>query len=207
MGDYDRIIECIKLNLKKELPGLSAQLKMAPTLRSAPDFPQSPNKLTRSSAVLISIYPENNNANTILIKRTVYKGIHSGQVSFPGGKMDDSDKNLIDTAIRESDEEIGLKPENIEVIGTLTPLFIPVSNLLVLPVIATIPKPEKLMLNLQEVEYTIKVELKHLSDPNNKSVKTICINNMPISAPFYAVGEELVWGATAMIISELVELY
>jgi hypothetical protein len=63
------------------------------------------------------------------------------------------------------------------------------------------------MLNLQEVEYTIKVNLKHFKDIEQKSVKTLCINNMQISAPFYSVGEEMVWGATAMIISELTELY
>jgi 8-oxo-dGTP pyrophosphatase MutT (NUDIX family) len=207
MGDFNQIVENLKQSLKKELPGLSAQLRMAPTLRSAPGFPQSPNNLTRSSAVLISIFPEDNFASTILIKRTVYKGAHSGQVSFPGGKMDDTDESLIHTAIRESEEEIGLEPKITDIIGSLTPLFIPVSNLIVLPVIAVTPKPNKLMLNLQEVEYSIQVSLHHLKNPENKSVKTICINNTPISAPFYSVGEEMVWGATAMIISELVEMY
>jgi hypothetical protein len=77
----------------------------------------------------------------------------------------------------------------------------------VVPVIGIIPKPNNLHLNLQEVEYTISADLMKFKNPENQSVKTICINNTPISAPFYSVGNEDVWGATAMMISELTELY
>lgn len=207
MKDFNTIVDSLKERLKGELPGLSAQIKMAPTLRSAPGFPKEANANTRNSAVLVSIYPDNNMAYTILIKRTVYKGAHSGQVSFPGGKQDEFENSYVQTALREAEEEIGIDPNNVEVIGTLTPLFIPVSNMLVVPIVGIIPKPTNLHLNLQEVEYTIPVSLEHLQDPNNQSVKTICVGILPISAPYYAVGKEVVWGATAMILSEFTQLY
>lgn len=207
MKDFNSIVGSLRENLKKELPGLSAQINMAPTLRTAPGFPKEPNSNTRNSAVLISIYPDNKTANTILIKRTEYTGVHRGQISFPGGKQDEVDRSYIDTALREAEEEIGINPNEVEVIGSLTPLFIPVSNMLVVPVVGIIPKPLNLHLNLQEVEYTIRVGLDHLQDPNNQSVKTICVGFLPISAPYYSVDKEVVWGATAMIISELTQLY
>lgn len=207
MQAYNRIVESLKINLNQDLPGLKVQLKMAPSLRNSPDFPKEPNSTTRRSAVLITVYPDNGNANTILIKRTVYNGAHSGQISFPGGKVDHTDKNLIETALREAEEEVGINPADVRVIGTLTSLFIPVSNMLVLPVIGIIPKPKELHLNLQEVEYTIPVDLMNFKKPENISVKTICIGHTPISAPYYKVNNEVVWGATAMIIAELTELY
>lgn len=207
MDFFNIIVERLRNSLYKELPGLSAQTKMAPTLRWAPEFPQHPNTTTRNSAVLISIFPDNESVKTILIKRTVYKGVHSGQISFPGGKTEESDASIVETALREAEEEVGINPQEVEVIGTLSTLFIPVSNLLVVPVIGIIPKPNNPHLNLQEVEYTIHADLMQLKKPENQSVKTICVNNTPVSAPYYSVGDEVVWGATAMIISELTELY
>lgn len=207
MSNFNRIVNQLKTNLQKELPGIKAQQRMAPSFRGGPGFPKSPNQKTRGSAVLIAIYPDGGEAKTILIKRTVYNGAHSGQVSFPGGKQEDFDDSLIATAIREAEEEIGIDPNEVSVIGSITPLFIPVSNLMVLPVVCIIPKPKQLHLNLQEVEYTIHVDLMDFRNPKKISVKTICVGSLPISAPFYAVEGEVVWGATAMLISELTELY
>jgi 8-oxo-dGTP pyrophosphatase MutT (NUDIX family) len=207
MNYFERIVGQLKINLQKDLPGFQAQQRMAPSFRGGPGFPQSPDNNTRGSAVLIAIYPDDDRAKTILIKRTVYNGAHSGQVSFPGGKQEDFDKSLIVTAIREAEEEVGIDANQVGVIGALTPLFIPVSNLMVLPVVCEIPKPTNLHLNLQEVEYTIHVDLMNFKDPEKLSVKTICVGNNPISAPYYAVEGEVVWGATAMIISELTDLY
>lgn len=207
MSSFDKIVRQLKANLLKELPGFKAQQRMAPSFRGGAGFPNSPDTKTRGSAVLIAIYPNGNKAETILIKRTVYNGAHSGQVSFPGGKQEDFDDSLTVTAIREAEEEIGIDANKVEVIGSLTPLFIPVSNLMVLPVVCTIPRPEQLHPNLQEVEYTIHADLMDFKAPKNLSVKTICVGSMPISAPYYAVESEVIWGATAMIISEFTELY
>jgi 8-oxo-dGTP pyrophosphatase MutT (NUDIX family) len=204
---FNGIVNRIKTNLKLELPGAKAQDRMAPATRSTGLYSTAPNVATLQSAVLISLIPKDDTVNTVLIKRTVYRGAHSGQVSFPGGKQEQSDVSLIHTALREAQEEIGIIPSSVELLGTLTPLFIPVSNLIVLPVVGCIASPKKFHLNLHEVEYTIMANLMDFKNDDYKSVRTICINNKPISAPYYKVGKEVVWGATAMIISELTELY
>ncbi|MDD2196172.1 MAG: CoA pyrophosphatase [Bacteroidales bacterium] len=207
MGDYKRTVKRIQQNITKELPGLTAQLKMAPLLSDGAEFPLTPSKTAKQSAVLIGIYPKNHNAHTILIKRAVYDGVHSGQVSFPGGKYEDQDSDLVETALREAQEEVGITPQNVEIIGRLTPLFISVSNMLVLPVVGLMPEPKNLLLNLQEVEYTISPSLMHLKSKACLSVKTINSLNRLITAPYFDAENEMIWGATAMIISELTELY
>ncbi|MFO8021101.1 MAG: CoA pyrophosphatase [Perlabentimonas sp.] len=207
MGSFDSIIQRLKVNLSNNLPGVSAQARMAPTLRSDLHLHANPDSTTRQSAVLIPIFQYEGLASTLLIKRTTYNGVHSGQISFPGGKQEENDTDLIQTALREAQEEVGIDHTLVRVIGTLTPLYIPVSNMMVLPVVGVMPSIKKLHLNLQEVEYTITAELSLFKNTDNLSVKTISINNKAISAPYYAVGKEVVWGATAMIISELTELY
>jgi len=207
MEDYHRIINSLRINLNKELPGFAAQNRMAPSLRGGFPFRSNPDMNTKHSAVLICIYPYQSQPTIILIKRSTYNGAHSGQISFPGGKQEDTDETIVHTALREAQEEVGVVPSDIEILGELSPLYIPVSNLLVIPVVGILAAPPCLHLNLQEVEYTISVSLQHLKNPQNQSVKTIGVQGMPISAPYYAVGKEVVWGATAMIISELTELY
>lgn len=200
------IIGEIKHNLKLTLPGLQAQLWMAPSFRGNL-IESNHNSNSRKSAVLISLFPENGKLNTLLIKRTTYDGVHSGQVSFPGGKFDKVDESLIQTALREAYEEVGINPSNVEVLGTLTPLFIPVSNMEVLPVIGLLNTKPELHLNSHEVEFTITVPICHLKNPANHLVKDIIVKGYSIEAPYIKVDCEDVWGATAMIISEFIELY
>lgn len=157
--------------------------------------------------MLIAIFPLKGIASTLLIKRAVYNGVHSGQIGFPGGKVEDTDPSIIATALREAEEEVGINPESVEILGLLTSLYIPVSNMLVQPVIGLLKAHPATHLNLQEVEYTINAPLSHLKDPDNRSVKTLNVHGNPLSAPYFRVGDEQVWGATAMIISEFIELY
>lgn len=207
MGDYKRTVKRIQQNITKGLPGLTAQLRMAPLLSDGTEFPLTPSGTPKQSAVLIGIYPQNNNAHTILIKRAIYDGVHSGQVSFPGGKYEEQDDDLVVTALREAQEEVGITPQDVKIIGKLTPLFISVSNMMVLPVVGLMPEPKNLLLNLQEVEYIISPSLMHLKDKACLSVKTIDSHGRLISAPYFDAENEMIWGATAMIISELTELY
>ncbi len=207
MGDFHHIVSTLKSNLKKELPGFEAQKKMAPSFRGEFPFRSNKNLTPRNSAVLICIYPNEGKATTILIKRTTYNGAHSGQVSFPGGKQEGNDESLIETALRETREEVGISEKLVRVLGVLTPLHIPVSNMVVLPVIGVLEQQPEIHLNLQEVEYPIFVGLECFKDNRFKSVKILKVNNVPISAPFYSVEGEFVWGATAMIISELTEVF
>lgn len=202
----ERLLTEIRVNLKRSLPGNAAQLRMAPSHR---DGLLKINEAInyRQSAVLISLFPDNNKINTLLIKRTTYNGVHSGQVGFPGGKFEGSDNSLIDTALREAQEEVGIDPLKVEVLGTLTPLLIPVSNMEVLPVVGLLQEKPLLSLNLDEVEFTITVPICHLKNPYNHMQKTIIVRDSTIEAPYIKIDCEDVWGATAMIISEFIELF
>jgi 8-oxo-dGTP pyrophosphatase MutT (NUDIX family) len=207
MDNFENTISIVRERLLKDLPGSEVQNRMAPSFRVGFPFRKHPNSATRQSAVLICIYPEQFEAATILIKRSTYNGPHSGQVSFPGGKYDETDESLVQTALREAQEEVGIAPSDLEVIGCLTPLFIPVTNMQVLPVVGVMLNPPTLHPNLQEVEYPILAKLSDFKNPQNSSVKTLRVLGFPISAPYYSIGGEHVWGATAMIISEFTELY
>lgn len=207
MSEFDLFINKLRKNLSNKLPGQAAQQKMAPTFLDGTGLSSRTNESTRESAVLICVYPDNKTASTVLIKRTTYNGPHSGQISFPGGKREPFDHSIEATALREAEEEIGIDTSTVTVLGTLSPLYIPLSNLIVIPIVGVMPKPINMNLSLQEVEYTITVNLEDFKQKDKLSVKTINIGNKPVSAPFYSVGNEVVWGATAMIISELTELY
>ncbi|MHC1705876.1 MAG: CoA pyrophosphatase [Tenuifilaceae bacterium] len=200
------LIDQIKHNLKHPLPGESAQLRMAPSHRGGLLKTNGEND-ARNSAVLISLFPSKYGISTLFIKRATYNGVHSGQISFPGGKIEELDESLIQTALRETQEEVGIDPSNVEVIGTLTPLFIPVSNMLVLPVIGLLEKEPELHLNLQEVDYTISIPICHLKNPSNQLNKTLEIRSLSILAPYFGYNNEEIWGATAMIISEFIEMF
>jgi 8-oxo-dGTP pyrophosphatase MutT (NUDIX family) len=207
MMSWENILAEIKHNLTLPLAGKDAQLRMAPSHRGELFRNIEENRIIRQSAVLISLFIENDKINTLLIKRATYNGVHSGQVSFPGGKHEETDESLIYTALREAQEEIGIDPLKVKVLGTLTPLFIPVSNMEVLPVVGFLQEKPDLYPNLEEVEYTITIPICHLKNPNNHLRKTINIREHEIEAPYFKVDCEDVWGATAMIISEFIELF
>lgn len=207
MTQPEKLISEIRQNIKQSLPGNIAQLRMAPSHRDGLVRNFDKTRLIRKSAVLIAMFPENDKIHTLLIKRASYDGVHSGQVSFPGGKFEESDESLVYTALREAQEEVGIDPLKVEVLGTLTPLFIPVSNMEVLPVIGLLKEKPILHLNLEEVEFTIQVPICHLKNPSNHFCKTINTQDYSIEAPYIKVDCEDVWGATAMIISEFIELF
>lgn len=207
MNSFTDITNSIRENITKELPGISAQLNMAPTLLNGDDFPLAPSQNAIQSAVLIVLFPKNGCAHTVFIKRPAYDGVHSGQVSFPGGKFEEQDSDLMATSLRETHEEVGINPKEVEVIGRLTPLYISVSNMLVHPYVGIMAQQPKIEIDNHEVEYTIHPSLKDLKNINNHVSKTMLSHGRNIVAPCFAVEGEIIWGATAMIIAELIELY
>lgn len=200
---FNHLIEKIKLRLQEELPGQKAQMKMAPVHRF--DFPE-PEETAKPSSILILFYPHSNSVYTVLIKRASYNGHHSGQVSFPGGKFEEGDKSLIDTALREANEEVGVKYNDVKVLGNISSLLIPVSNMMVLPIIGYAEKRPDFVHDPVEVDEILEIDLKELADPQNVQNKKIKIENREITAPYYDIKNQFVWGATAMIISELLEI-
>jgi 8-oxo-dGTP pyrophosphatase MutT (NUDIX family) len=141
----------------------------------------------------------------VLIKRNIDKGPHSGQVSFPGGAWEADDLSLEHTAIRETREEIGIQGE-MEILGALTPLHIPVSNFLVSPFVAWIDQHPVFHPEPSEVQYVIEVSLRQLMDPGVLDSEVLHHRGRPVETPFYRVGQEKVWGATAMILGEFLQL-
>ncbi|WP_159467149.1 CoA pyrophosphatase [Dyadobacter sp. 3J3] len=190
--------------LKDPLPGESAHQVMQSSSKLR--FTVKPNERTRKSAVLILFYPYANEIHFPLILRPAYDGVHSGQVAFPGGRYEKTDENLIRTALREAQEEIGLRLNDVKVLGILTELFIPASNFYVLPVVATIPYRPDFYPDPREVEDIFQIKLKEISDVSIIGTSEIQIRGVQIVAPHYEVNGYKIWGATAMMISELLSV-
>jgi len=189
--------------LGRKLPGEQAQSRMAPSYRGRISSPRKPV----DAAVLALLYPSafGGKLNLVFIKRNEYDGPHSAQISFPGGARDAGDLSLADTAIRETREELGIRGK-IELLGSLTPLHIPVSNFMVHPKVGWMEDIPEFFPDPSEVQYVVEASLDTLLDPLNHESERLYHHEMPIEAPYYRVGEEKIWGATAMILSELLQL-
>jgi 8-oxo-dGTP pyrophosphatase MutT (NUDIX family) len=197
------IISELGNRLREKLPGEKAHFIMAP----AGNLPENISGEPGKAGVLILLFPHNGELSTVLIKRTEYPGPHSGQISLPGGKLEKGDKSQIYTALREAREETGIDTQSLEIIGTLTPLYIPVSDIEVLPVLAYTDTQPGFQINTREVEYLIIVPLKQLLTGNRKKItKTLRVRDQVIRAPGYLIQNEYIWGATAMILSEFIEI-
>lgn len=200
-----KIQEIKKLLNSGYLPGLEAQIKMAPVFRSEELKLHTNRKLAIKSSVLILLFSEDGILKTCLIQRPKYDGIHSGQIGFPGGKAEPDDFSYIHTALREAKEEIGVDP-GIYILGSLTELFIPPSNFIVKPVVAYSGIKPKFIIDSYEVEELIIVKIDDLLRPDIVKPGSFVVDeNKTIEAPCYHInGNKRIWGATAMILSELI---
>ena len=203
----EKIAEKFEMRLKGELPGKEAHNKLAPSDRIHGRYPSEPNDKTSYGAVLILLYPKHNRIHTVLIQRPDYLGAHSNQISFPGGKSETGDKSILETATRESEEEIGVAGIKIRLCGMLSPLYIPVSNILVTPVVGFSFTEPIFAPDLNEVSFLIEMGIDELLDPSTIRQKNMEIFGQDILIPFYDLRGFHIWGATAMIISEFLELY
>ncbi len=201
---FVKFIEQLKKRFEKPLPGEKAQFLMAPLARQGVQNIQADKYAPKKSAVLILLFPVKDKIHTLLIQRPVYDGVHSGQVAFPGGKFEENDIDLKQTALRETFEEIGISSEAIEIIGQLSDIYIKPSNFLVSPFIGYLRQKPDFIIDSHEVQKIITVDLFSLNDPKIRSEKVITRSSgHKIKAPYYEVEDLTVWGATAMIISEL----
>lgn len=192
--------------LLQPLPGRTAQYRMAGIRRIESLFPDADVSKARLSSVLILLYPANGYISTVLIRRPVYEGVHSGQLAFPGGRKEESDKDLIETALRESFEEAGIKKEEVDVIGKLTDLFIPPSNFLVSPIVGYSRSRPLFVPDPQEVDEIIEVPLEDLMKPEVNTRKTVSAGDWSAEVPCFYLQNQVIWGATAMILSEFLEI-
>ena len=191
----------------KQLPGLNAQLKLAPEIRRK-FTEQDLQKVTpREAGVLILLFPDEiNETQLLLTKRATYKGSHSAQISFPGGKVEEQDTSIIGTALREANEEVGIAIEKITIIRKVTQSYIPPSNFLVTPTLGYVTFTPQFNTNY-EVAEIISISLKDLLDDDKQIKKIMSTSYMEnIEVPCYQFKGHIVWGATAMILSEIKEL-
>lgn len=198
---FNTFTEQLRQRLQKPLPGETAHQKMASSARYRLGI--RPNERTRRSAVLICFYPYQNSIYLPLILRPQYDGVHAGQMAFPGGRMERFDENLTRTALREAQEEVGIRVTDVKVLGLLTELFIPPSNFYVQPVVGMLPYRPDFYPDPREVEAVIQVDLETLLDETIVGDSQIEVRGVLVDAPFYEIQGHRVWGATAMMISEL----
>lgn len=193
---------------KQPLLGLDAQFKLAPKMRLKYDNDKIKAKNPRKAAVLAFFYPDNNNETRFLLtQRASYKGTHSAQISFPGGKFDESDSNLLETALREAFEEVDIQKESVKIIREITDVYIPPSNFLATPFIGYSDFKPKFNPN-NEVAKLIEVKLQDLLDDSNiTSINLSTSYTKNINVPCFKLNNYIVWGATAMMLSEIRELF
>jgi 8-oxo-dGTP pyrophosphatase MutT (NUDIX family) len=201
-----KFIQALKTQLENNnLPGKFAQHDMAHGERKTwlenYKMPSNP----KIAATLTLLYPKQEIWHIALMQRVSHhKDTHSGQVSFPGGKAEASDINLKHTALREAEEELGIVQSDVTILGQMTELYIPVSNFLVFPFIGFSEKTPFFNLQQTEVQRVIEAPLSVLLDKQNRRFKDIHLpNNIQLKGvPYFDVNGNVVWGATAMILSE-----
>ena len=224
-------ISFLQQRLLQPLPGAASHMKMAPAHRMAEfDGIRGKDFNPRLSAVLVVLFHEDKNSElnqsvlprtsekdvptilnelkVVFIRRGEYVGIHSGQMAFPGGRYEESDIDLRETAMREVEEELGIQRDSYEIIGQLSDLYVPPSNFLVRAYVAYAHQRPAYQPDPREVQDVIEVNLNHFFNAENVKVKNFPAHNSVdnTSAPYYDVDGVVIWGATAMMLRELIDV-
>ena len=203
--DFQEFLQFVPKIIDLTLPAFHAHVKMAPIHRLE-DLMQMDfsNKNPKIAAVLMLFYPKNGQTHLVLILRNAYEGIHSAQVGFPGGKYEVDDEDLICTALRETHEEIGIDPKTIEIFKSFTKLYIPPSNFLVHPFLGISRQELIFIADPVEVAAVIELPLSIFLNENTVVNSTVISSYSTSSAvPAFKINNHIVWGATAMMLSEL----
>ncbi len=197
--------ELIARSLSGPLPGVESQYAMAPMSRSLFSSEEIRARNPRIAAVLAAFVFKNQVPHLVLIKRQEYPGAHSGQISFPGGRVEEGE-TLEMAAIRETEEEIGVSRSEFRLLGSLTDLYIPVSNFQVFPFVGVFDSAPTYIPDQVEVNSVLEVPLTHFLDPANRVEREVSGKTFKLKVPAYTVEQDIIWGATAMMISELTGL-
>lgn len=198
-------ISDIQAALSRPLPGKAAQFLMAPGYR--PDYtPEEVMKFNpRIGGVLLLINPREDGPTIVFTLRKQYDGTHSGQMSFPGGKREEGDSDIIYTALRETEEEIGVRPDAVQVIGALSELYIPPSNFLVYPTVGVLTGEVHFTRQEYEVEEIIEIPLSFFLQAGSRSTTRIQVmGKTEVEVPAYLYDKYVIWGATAIMMSEFI---
>lgn len=204
----DELISKIQRGLAKPLPGWNAHKKMINYIRPKATDLDKIDPSARQGAVLALIYPKDNLPHIALMLRNTYEGTHSGQVSFPGGRKEESDQNLIQTALREAHEEMNILPGEVEILGALSKVYIPPSRFMVSPYVAYSKKRPDFKPDPVEVAEIIEAPLKLILKESSIKQKPIFVQvtNSELDVKYFDILGHTVWGATAMMLKELAEI-
>ena len=201
---HNNLKKAIEKRLHEPLPGKEAHAVMRPEGR---ELEMMSDAEPRKSAVLVLLFSENENLKITLIKRAEYDGIHSGQLAFPGGKQEPTDQSLRETALREAYEEVGVHESDIDILGKLSTLYIPISNMEVHPFVGMHKNKPIFVKQDKEVQQVLIPNLNDFLDYSHIRTDIFEGLNYKVQAPCYTLNNFKVWGATAMIMSEFVQIF
>ena len=199
----------IRQKLNGELPGLSSHLKLAPDSRAdeIASYMKS-QKQAKKSAVMILLFHENEKLKVVFIRRGMYVGIHAGQIAFPGGRFEDSDVTVENTAFREIEEEIGVTRDKIELLGQLTDIYVPPSNFLISIFVGYLSERPQYKPDEREVAEIIELDFEKFLAENVISEKDFQVPSTTesVRAFYYKLPNADLWGASAMVMTELIDV-
>ena len=204
-----QLTTALKNRFKDPLPGIEAQMKMWSKRRDLSQIENFDSSNARRAGVLLMLYPYQNTIHTALMRRPESPYAHSGQISFPGGREEEIDaEDLIQTALRETNEEFGFDTSKVEVVGKLTDMYVSVSDIVVAPTVGVLTERPIFQPDPVEVVEIIEVPISHLLDERNlKRKEMMSGRGFSLEVPYYDVFGHVLWGATAMMMSEFLEVY
>ncbi|MFQ6037167.1 MAG: NUDIX hydrolase [Candidatus Aminicenantales bacterium] len=201
----DGLIRSLEARLSRPKPGLAAQVRMIPHPRPGHRVYQEVEDTCHKAGVLLLLYPKGGRPHLVFTLRTEQVDFHKGQISFPGGHQE-PDERLDQTALREAQEELGIPPESVRILGSLTPLYIPPSNTCIYPVVGVTEEPPRFIPHEPEVAEVLEIPLDHLIHPESIQRETRTLSGQKLEVPFYHYKGHKIWGATAMVLAELLSL-
>ena len=217
MQRSEKLIKKLRDSLAKELPGIKSWERMAVKSQEGNSIESeslqkyskwlTEEKLSvmKTAAVLIGFFEKGNNWYFPLIKRPMHEKNHPGQIALPGGARENNEK-LEETALREAFEEVGIIPNNVEIIGKLTPLPVPVSNYLIYPFVGIINKEPEWKINKDEVAELIILKLDDLIEADNGYSENWDLRGNKVKVPVFKLSDKTIWGATATVLCEMLDL-
>jgi 8-oxo-dGTP pyrophosphatase MutT (NUDIX family) len=205
ISSMEKMLQFLEKALQEPMPGLDAQIEMMPLPRPGHKLYSEVEDICVKAGVLILLYPWKGQLHIVFTRRTDRVDFHQAQISFPGGRQEE-DESFKEAALREAHEEVNIFPDSVRILGELTPLYVPPSNYCIYPVVAVTDERPDFQPSELEVAEVIEVPLDHLLDPENIQREMWQYKGEDLEVPFYSFKGDNIWGATAMILAELLKL-